>query len=139
MQSSGFFPFYREQNPISFLVPMAQWTHSNSIPNLVVKRCCGEDTLGVAPRENSSVPGLSSKRGHYSASDPFLLVSPSPLGNITFRILLSFQLKLVVSQVVFAFGDCSRPLSVLLLYRLDPCDVLNRLMVCCVLLVSESF
>ncbi|NER28915.1 MAG: hypothetical protein F6J89_17110 [Symploca sp. SIO1C4] len=26
------------------------------IPNSVVKRCCGEDTLGVAPRDNSSVP-----------------------------------------------------------------------------------
>jgi hypothetical protein len=28
-----------------------------SIPNSVVKRISGEDTLGVAPRENSSVPG----------------------------------------------------------------------------------
>ncbi|MDM9383208.1 hypothetical protein QUB80_21180, partial [Chlorogloeopsis sp. ULAP01] len=27
-------------------------------PNSVVKRCCGDDTLGVAPRENSSVPGF---------------------------------------------------------------------------------
>jgi hypothetical protein len=24
----------------------------------IVKRCSGEDTLGVAPRENSSMPGL---------------------------------------------------------------------------------
>ncbi len=41
----------------AFLVPLAQWTHSDSIPNSAVKRCCGEDTLGVALRENSSVPG----------------------------------------------------------------------------------
>ncbi|MGD1904499.1 MAG: hypothetical protein ACFB0C_00730, partial [Leptolyngbyaceae cyanobacterium] len=31
----------------------------------VVKRICGEDTLGVAPRENSSVPG------HISKAPPF--------------------------------------------------------------------
>ena len=40
-----------------FLVLLAQRYHTDSIPNSVVKRCCGEDTLGVAPRENSSVPG----------------------------------------------------------------------------------
>ncbi|MGJ3251745.1 MAG: hypothetical protein ACFE0J_11520, partial [Elainellaceae cyanobacterium] len=33
-------------------------------PNSVVKRCSGENTLGVAPRENSSVPGLYSNSPH---------------------------------------------------------------------------
>ena len=28
------------------------------IPNSEVKRCCGDDSLGVALRENSSMPGL---------------------------------------------------------------------------------
>ncbi|MFN5242036.1 MAG: hypothetical protein ACK513_03490, partial [Aphanizomenon sp.] len=27
-------------------------------PNSEVKRCCGDDSLGVALRENSSMPGL---------------------------------------------------------------------------------
>ena len=31
-----------------------------TIPNSVVKHICGKDTLGVAPRENSSVPGYQS-------------------------------------------------------------------------------
>ncbi|MGB5636730.1 MAG: hypothetical protein WBM86_28665, partial [Waterburya sp.] len=31
--------------------------HFDSIPNSIVKRCRGEDTWGVAPWENSSVPG----------------------------------------------------------------------------------
>ena len=41
----------------SFLVLMAVWNHTDPIPNSVVKQVCGEDTLGVAPREISSVPG----------------------------------------------------------------------------------
>jgi len=40
-----------------FLVPLAWWNHTDSIPNSEVKRCCGYDTLGVAPRDNSTVPG----------------------------------------------------------------------------------
>jgi hypothetical protein len=40
----------------------------------MVKRCCGEDTWGVAPRENSSVPGsfffqqLTPELNHYYLS-----------------------------------------------------------------------
>jgi hypothetical protein len=43
--------------PLAFLVLVAQWTHFDSIPNSIVKRCGGEDTWGVAPWDNSSVPG----------------------------------------------------------------------------------
>jgi hypothetical protein len=46
-------------SPTSFLVPMAVWNHADPIPNSVVKQVCGEDTLGVAPWEISSVPGPS--------------------------------------------------------------------------------
>ncbi len=41
----------------AFLVLLAQWPHFDSIPNSTVKRCCGQDTWGVAPWDNSSVPG----------------------------------------------------------------------------------
>ncbi len=41
----------------AFLVSMAQWTHFDSIPNSIVKHCSGEDSEGVAPRQNSSMPG----------------------------------------------------------------------------------
>jgi hypothetical protein len=37
---------------------MARWNHTDPFPNSEVKRCCGDDSLGVAPRENSSMPGL---------------------------------------------------------------------------------
>ncbi len=46
------------QSPMVFLVRLAQWHHTDSIPNSEVKRCSGDDTLGVALRYNSSVPGL---------------------------------------------------------------------------------
>ncbi|MBW4562463.1 MAG: hypothetical protein KME32_15185, partial [Mojavia pulchra JT2-VF2] len=32
--------------------------HTEPIPNSEVKRCCGHDSLGVALRKNSSMPGL---------------------------------------------------------------------------------
>jgi hypothetical protein len=34
-------------------------------PELGVKRCSGEDTLGVAPRENSSMPGQYSQKASF--------------------------------------------------------------------------
>ncbi|WP_217359796.1 hypothetical protein, partial [Dolichospermum sp. UHCC 0352] len=34
------------------------WNHTDPFPNSEVKRCCGDDSLGVALRENSSMPGL---------------------------------------------------------------------------------
>ena len=37
---------------------MARWNHTDPFPNSEVKRCCGDDSLGVALRENSSMPGL---------------------------------------------------------------------------------
>jgi hypothetical protein len=37
---------------------MAQWNHFDSIPNSIVKHCSGEDSEGVAPCQNSSMPGL---------------------------------------------------------------------------------
>jgi hypothetical protein len=37
---------------------MAWWNHTDPFPNSEVKRCCGDDSLGVALRENSSMPGL---------------------------------------------------------------------------------
>jgi hypothetical protein len=61
-----------ELHPTAFLVRMALWTHSDSIPNSGVKRDCGDDTLGVAPRDNSSAPGrffnrsLSRNRGAFA-------------------------------------------------------------------------
>jgi hypothetical protein len=55
MQSCGFFP-----NTQVFLVLLAQWNHTDPIPNSVVKRCCGEDTWRVAAWDNSSVPGFYS-------------------------------------------------------------------------------
>jgi len=42
----------------SFLVLSAPWPHADPFPNSDVKRGSGDDTLGVAPRENSTVPGL---------------------------------------------------------------------------------
>uniref|UniRef100_UPI001A7EA34E hypothetical protein n=1 Tax=Anabaena azotica TaxID=197653 RepID=UPI001A7EA34E len=38
--------------------PMVHWSHSEPIPNSVVKLCYGYDSLGVALRHNRSVPGL---------------------------------------------------------------------------------
>ncbi len=37
---------------------IARWNHTEPIPNSEVKRCCGDDSLGVALRQNSSMPGL---------------------------------------------------------------------------------
>uniref|UniRef100_UPI001A7ED378 hypothetical protein n=1 Tax=Anabaena azotica TaxID=197653 RepID=UPI001A7ED378 len=37
--------------------PMVHWSHSEPIPNSVVKLCYGYDSLGVALRHNRSVPG----------------------------------------------------------------------------------
>ncbi|MEH1918016.1 MAG: hypothetical protein V7L10_27395, partial [Nostoc sp.] len=36
----------------------ARWNHTEPFPNSEVKRCCGHDSLGVALRKNSSMPGL---------------------------------------------------------------------------------
>ena len=47
-----------DELPKSFLVPMARWNHTDSIPNSEVKRCCGDDSGRVADCENSSVPGF---------------------------------------------------------------------------------
>ncbi len=41
-----------------FLVSMARWNHTDPFPNSEVKRCCGDDSLGVALRQNSSMPGF---------------------------------------------------------------------------------
>jgi hypothetical protein len=41
-----------------FLVSIARWNHAEPIPNSEVKRCCGDDSLGVALRKNSSMPGF---------------------------------------------------------------------------------
>ena len=41
-----------------FLVSLALWFHFDSIPNSTVKRSCGDDTLGVASWDNSSMPRL---------------------------------------------------------------------------------
>ncbi|MEA5583578.1 hypothetical protein VB620_19825, partial [Nodularia harveyana UHCC-0300] len=35
------------------------WNHTDPFPNSEVKRYCGDDSLGVALRKNSSMPGLS--------------------------------------------------------------------------------
>jgi hypothetical protein len=43
-------------------VLLAQWNHTDPIPNSVVKRCCGEDTWRVAAWDNSSVPGFYLKQ-----------------------------------------------------------------------------
>ncbi|MEH2317309.1 MAG: hypothetical protein V7K24_09325, partial [Nostoc sp.] len=32
--------------------------HTEPFPNSEVKRCCGHDSLGVALRKNSSMPGI---------------------------------------------------------------------------------
>ena len=37
---------------------MARWNQTDPFPNSEVKRCCGDDSLGVAPCQNSSMPGL---------------------------------------------------------------------------------
>ncbi len=36
---------------------IARWNHTEPFPNSEVKRCCGHDSLGVALRKNSSMPG----------------------------------------------------------------------------------
>jgi hypothetical protein len=40
------------------LVSMAEWNHSDPFPNSVVKHSCGDDSWGVAPCQNSSMPSL---------------------------------------------------------------------------------
>jgi hypothetical protein len=52
MQSSGCAAMY------TCLVFMAQWHHTDPFPNSEVKRCCGDDSWGVAPCQNSSMPSL---------------------------------------------------------------------------------
>ena len=68
---------------------MAVWAHSDSIPNSVVKRARGEDTLGVAPRENSSVPGL-----YYKSKPPLII---NPMGGV-FGLIDQCNLKLRASK-----------------------------------------
>jgi hypothetical protein len=51
MQFSGFFPGNFYPGVHGAVVP------HRSIPNSEVKRCSGDDSWGVAPRENSSMPG----------------------------------------------------------------------------------
>jgi hypothetical protein len=51
-----------------------------------VKRCSGEDTLGVAPRENSSVPGPLSHN-----SLPSLLIGGFLLLGIIINNLMGLQ------------------------------------------------
>jgi len=40
------------------LVSLASWNHSEPIPHSVVKCDSGDDTLGVAPRDNSPMPSF---------------------------------------------------------------------------------
>jgi len=40
-------------HPTAFLVPMARWNHTDSIPNSGVKRYYGDDTWRLAVWENS--------------------------------------------------------------------------------------
>jgi hypothetical protein len=42
-------------------VSIARWNHTEPFPNSEVKRCCGHDSLGVALRKNSSMPGSISQ------------------------------------------------------------------------------
>jgi hypothetical protein len=51
-------PIPHAPKPQVFLVLIARWNHTEPIPNSEVKRCCGDDSLGVALRQNSSMPGL---------------------------------------------------------------------------------
>ncbi|HEY9614076.1 MAG TPA: hypothetical protein V6C93_32355, partial [Allocoleopsis sp.] len=44
--------------------------HTVPIPNSEVKRCSGEDTLGVTLGDNSSVPGLESQTKVASGYQP---------------------------------------------------------------------
>ncbi len=37
---------------------MVRWNHTDPFPNSEVKRCCGDDSMGVALCQNSSMPGL---------------------------------------------------------------------------------
>ena len=72
------FYLYAVFSVFPFLVLMVQWPHSDSIPHSVVKRCYGYDTLGVAPRDNSSVPGssLTKKNLFSSIGQRFFFVFP---------------------------------------------------------------
>lgn len=47
-----------------------------------VKRCCGEDTLGVAPRQNSSVPGQFLSKSQTLSIAVWLLVFENTLLDI---------------------------------------------------------
>jgi hypothetical protein len=53
-------------NQKAFLVQIAQWNHTDPIPNSEVKRCCGEDSWRVTSCQNSSVPGLFIKKKPHS-------------------------------------------------------------------------
>ena len=67
---------------------MARWNHTDPFPNSEVKRCCGDDSLGVALRENSSMPGLL-----------FHITRPPPiyLAGVLF-CLLSTSVKLIEDE-----------------------------------------
>lgn len=45
-------------HPTAFLVLLARWNHTDSIPNSDVKRRSGDDTWWVTAWENNSVPGI---------------------------------------------------------------------------------
>jgi hypothetical protein len=56
-----------------------------------VKRCCGEDTLGAAPRENSSMPGLYLHKSLFRNEKGFFAFA---YGNIDKLMLLSLEILL---------------------------------------------
>jgi hypothetical protein len=45
-------------NQYTCLVSMAEWNHTDPFPNSEVKRSHGDDSWGVAPCQNSSMPSL---------------------------------------------------------------------------------
>jgi hypothetical protein len=59
MQPSGFWGVIQEDSELD-KIPGVNGVMAplRPIPNSVVKRYCGEDSWGVAPCENSSMPGL---------------------------------------------------------------------------------
>ncbi|MDB9332107.1 hypothetical protein PN483_16735, partial [Nodularia spumigena CS-591/04] len=61
------------------------WNHTDTIPNSEVKRCCGDDSLGVALRKNSSMPGLYIEQIRASSvmEEAFDFLLPSFIGHIS--------------------------------------------------------
>jgi hypothetical protein len=81
-------------------VSLALWFHFDSIPNSTVKRSCGDDTLGVASWDNSSMPRLLFKQ-----NDLFFKMRPFFFNKIVITPAARFQSMANIFEALTA-GCC---------------------------------